>query len=133
MDERINEFKHSVQDTLQKSQDDFEKQLSFIGAGALGLSMLLIDKVVKNFANADNKWILIGSWIFLGLTLIINLLSHLIGAHFYYKNINEIQEERYDQLASVKRNSIITRLNITTVVTLIIGLIFLITFISTNV
>jgi hypothetical protein len=133
MNKTLRDFRKNNEETLQKSQDDFEKQLSFISAGTLGLSMFLIDKVVKDITIAHYKWSLIVSWSLLGLTLIINLFSHFLAIRFNYMNIEEIDCSQYDDLKSIKRNTIIKFINICTLSTLILGIVFLILFMSLNI
>jgi hypothetical protein len=133
MDKQIKEFKKSSEETLQKSQEDFEKQLSFISAGTLGISMFLIEKVIKDLQTANNKWLIIGSWSLLGFTLVGNLVSHFLAVRFNYRNIKEIDTDKYSQDKSICRNNIIQACNIITLVTLLIGIIFLIVFLSINI
>lgn len=133
MNNSIKDFRKNNEENLQKSQDDFEKQLSFISAGALGVSMFLIEKIIKDLTLSHFKWMIITSWSFLGFTLIINLVSHFMVIKFNYKNIEEIDTNKYDQQKAVKRNGIIKRINLFTLTTLILGIIFLILFISINI
>src|ERR1700731_2499004 len=92
----LKEYKTDLIKVLEKSQDNFEKQLSYISAGGLGLSMIFIDKIVKNVSHADFKWLLAGCWFFLGCTLVVNLISHLVSARYVYKNIDEIENDKYN-------------------------------------
>ncbi len=133
MQKEIKHFQKSSEKTLQKGQDDFEKQLSFISAGTLGISMVLVDKIIKNISGATNKWMLIGSWSFLGATLVVNLLSHYFSIHFNYRNLDEINCDTYDERKSIKRNNIIRVINIFTLCTLTVGIFFLILFMSLNI
>jgi hypothetical protein len=68
-----------IEDSISESQNDFEKNLVYLSAGALALSMGFIEKIVS-FDKADDKWILVVSWGFLASTLLLNLASHLISA-----------------------------------------------------
>ena len=67
-----------IQNSINESQSDFEKNLVYLSAGALALSMGFIEKIVS-FEKASNKWIVILSWVFLASTLLLNLASHLIS------------------------------------------------------
>jgi cytochrome bd-type quinol oxidase subunit 2 len=133
MENSLKEFRKNNEDNLEKGQEHFEKQLSFISAGALGISMFLIEKVVKDLSQSQYKWILIASWIALGLTLIINLISHFFSVKFNYSNIEEIDTKNYDQLKSIRRNQIMKGMNVFTLITLIFGIIFLVLFMSLNI
>jgi hypothetical protein len=133
MDKEIKEFKKNSEEILQKSQEDFEKQLSFISAGTLGISMFLIEKVIKDLSSANHKWTIIFSWCLLGFTLVGNLVSHFLAVQFNYRNIKEIDTDSYSQEKSKCRNNIIQGFNIATLGTLLIGIIFLIIFLSINI
>src|SRR5687768_5136591 len=81
---------------LHKSQDAFEKQLSFISAGSLALSIGFIKDIVKNIGEADCRWLLVIGWILLACTLLINCISHLRAADLHNKTIEDINADRYD-------------------------------------
>ena len=133
MDRNLKEFRESNIENLEANQELFEKQLSFVSAGALGVSMFLIEKVVKNLSIAHYKWIIISCWVLLGLTLILNLISHYIAVKFNYTNIEEIDDNKYDYHNAKKRNNIIKSINIITLISLITGIFSLILFISLNI
>jgi len=133
MDENLSSFRKNSEVVLQKSQDDFEKQLSYISAGTLGISMFLIEKVVKDLTKVQCKWILIVSWSLLGFTLVGNLISHYFCINFNYKTIEEIDHDKYDRLKAERRNKLVKIMNTSTVFALVIGIIFLIIFTSINI
>lgn len=124
------EYQKSLSDTLSKSQDDFEKQLSFISAGALGLSMLFIEKIVP-LKTACHKWLLITGWSLLAITLFSNLVSHFLSAQLNYKTLLECQNGT--EIKHAKRTKWITSINIGTIITLILGIFFILIFSSINI
>jgi hypothetical protein len=67
-----------IEDAINESQSDFEKNLVYLSAGALVLSMGFLEKIIS-FDKASNKWIVIASWGILASTLLLNLASHLIS------------------------------------------------------
>lgn len=67
-----------IEDAINESQSDFEKNLVYLSAGALVLSMGFLEKIIS-FDKASNKWIVIVSWGILASTLLLNLASHLIS------------------------------------------------------
>lgn len=67
-----------IDDAINESQSDFEKNLVYLSAGALTLSIGFIEKIVS-LEKASYNWLLITSWILLALTLLLNLASHLIS------------------------------------------------------
>jgi hypothetical protein len=121
MDQAEDRNREILQKIKEKSDDDFEKNITFISAGALGISMTFIEKIV-NLPKAIHLWIIITAWGFLTLTLLANLLSHYLSSCYHLKAIEE-----YDA-----RNKKITRLNLSTIFTLILGIILLIIFLSIN-
>jgi hypothetical protein len=91
----LDKYKEELTKVLDKSQDTFEKQLSYISAGALAISMTFIKDVVK-FDNAEDKQLIIVGWVLLVLTLLVNFISHLISSNFINKAIDEINLDKYD-------------------------------------
>ncbi|POY34704.1 hypothetical protein C3K47_18900 [Solitalea longa] len=129
----LKEYKLELLKVYEKSQETFEKQLSYISAGALGASMLFIEKIVKDISLSHLKWMLCASWFFLGLTLVVNLISHLLSARNTYKTIQDIDNEEYDATKASRRNQFITNVNYGTVGTFLLGIIFLILFVTINI
>lgn len=132
MDDNLLSFRKNSETTLTKSQDDFEKQLVYISGGALTVSMFLIEKVVKDLPHASCKWVLIACWTMLGFTLIVSLLSHFLCINFNYKTIEEIDADTYNPFKARQRNRIIKTINVSTFITLVLGIILLIIFTSIN-
>jgi len=63
-----------IQDLITKSEDEFEKKLLYIGAGALLLSLTLVEKILK-LENSCCIWFLISGWISLVLSLLLIFYS----------------------------------------------------------
>jgi len=123
-----------IQDLITKSEDDFEKKITYISAGALLLSLTLIEKIIQVDASLGKSF-LIWSWIFLILSLLVNLVSHLISKI----QLRRTQQEIYDNLSFKKRKAtyrvrlIITEsLNWASATLLILGIAFILTFASIN-
>ncbi|WP_461449102.1 hypothetical protein [Mucilaginibacter sp.] len=130
--EQLENYRTELVKTLEKSQDSFERQLSYIAAGGLGLSMIFIEKIVKNLNQAECKWILVVSWLLLALTLVVNLISHLLAAKSVYKTMEEINNNEFESEKSLKRDRFISKLNICSVGTLLLGVLSLILFVTIN-
>lgn len=130
---QINSYKENLIQVINKSNDDFEKQLSFISAGALALSIAFMDKLAKDLSVAQSRWLLVGGWIFLALTLLSNLISHIYSSNLHNKTLKEVQEGYDDYYKnSITRNRKINHLNFFSISTLVIGLILIIIFSSIN-
>lgn len=118
---------------LYKSQDTFERQLSYISAGALALSMGYMKDIIHDFANARLKWCLVLGWIFLGTTLIVNCISHIKAAGFHNITIDEINKGKYDDNKVAARYKRISKINWLTVATLVLGILIIIIFVAINI
>jgi magnesium-transporting ATPase (P-type) len=132
MENSVKEFRNSLVETLNKNQEDFEKQLIYVSAGALGASIFFIEKIVRDLDSSLYKWLLICSWLFLGATIVINAISHFVAINMNYKSIDEIDQGNYEAKAALKRNRKLKYINLSTVITLLIGIFFLILFASIN-
>jgi len=132
-DDYFADFKESLESILEKSQDDFEKQLIYISGGALSISMFFIEKVIKDLHQASNKWLLITSWFLFGVTLFVNLFSHFLAGNSVYKTLSEINCDDYDKSRADKRNQTISTINISTLCSLGLGVLLLILFITINI
>jgi len=116
----------------EKCEDDFEKQITFINAGALGLTFTFIEKIVP-FPNAIQLWLLIVGWLFLIWTLLVNLGSHYYSKHQIDKTIDDMDNNVPNlHLIINKRNRIINSINISTIITLVLGIFFIVIFVSVN-
>lgn len=133
MDDNLKTYKNELLQLLNKSQYHFEKQLSYISAGAIGVSMAFMDRITGELSETSYKAILITGWILLFLTLLLNLISHLKAFKNHYKTIDEINNEKYDQLKAIRRNKTINKFNHLSIFTMISGIILLIIFITCNI
>ena len=127
-----NKDREAFQKAIENSENDFEKNLTYISAGALGLSLAFIEKIVK-LENADYSVFLIVGWALLMLTLGINLVSHLVSKHFIKLSRDEFdKKERSVILKIKKRNGKIDCINWVTVIFLILGISSIVVFSSIN-
>jgi len=124
---------------LDKSQDDFEKNIIYISSGALGISFAFIEKIVP-LSTASNKCLLIWAWSLFGITLLISLLSHYIPSlcgniirdNFESSDKSEKDFEHLNNKTN-RLNKLTDFLNITSIILLFLGIVFLIVFISKNI
>lgn len=132
----------------EKSDDDYEKNITYISSGTLILSLTFIEKIVA-LDKSTALFSLIISWILLAITLLINLISHQLSSFYHEKAIDEVKqhsnfndEKSSDENKQIglnilekkitKRNDIIRFLNWSTTGTLIAGIFFLILYCSLN-
>lgn len=118
--------------TKVKSDENFEKGITFLAGGTLVLSLTFIEKIIKlNLCVA--KWTLVLSWGLLAATLLLNLISHQISSRLHSKTIRDfVGGNQQTLINSDNRNKIINGINWGTSGTLISGIIFLIIFCSLN-
>lgn len=129
---RIHAYRDELNIVFHKGQDSFEKQLSFISAGALTLSVGFIKDIVKNFDHSSYKGLLGWGWGALVITLLVNLISHLIASSNANKAIKEINESDYEPDRIESRNKKIVYINRVSVFILVIGIGLIISFIIIN-
>lgn len=71
----------------------FEKYLVTLSAGSLGLSIALIDKFVAQKC-PDYLWMVVLSWVLFGSTLLISLISFLVGESAWNRQVEIWDQER---------------------------------------
>jgi hypothetical protein len=132
MDESLLNYKRELLSLLEKSSDNFERQLNYISAGAIGISMIIVEKVINDLANSKCKSTLVLSWSFFTLTLVSNLLSHIYTFSIHSKTIEEIDDQQYNYQQAKKRNDRIKNWNFISALMLIFGIVLLIIYVSIN-
>jgi MFS family permease len=119
-----------LQNLKEKSEDDFEKNITIISSGALGLSVTFLSDIV-NIETSRYFGLLIASWGMLILTLVSNLLSHLYASHI----MDLCQEDRgtpNEEANWRRRTRKMTRWNITNVFSLMAGIVLFVIFVLLN-
>ena len=131
-----NDYRASLEHAISGSEDDFEKNLVYLSAGSLVLSIGFIEKIVP-IDNAKYTGVLIVSWCLIALTLLLNLASYLISADNGTKAREDLDndvfdyKERYDKLKA--RNKKIRKVNWTSYSLFSLGIISIIIYCSINV
>lgn len=127
------EYRNAVSDNKSKSQDDFEKYINLLASGGIVLSLTFLEKIITVDKTIFKAFYIIGL-ILLVVTLLSNLYSHYKSIIDSDLTIQEIDEKKYDVVFKniKKRNTIINRLNRTSIWSLIIGVIFILTFVTIN-
>lgn len=135
LQEILQKFRQKSEDLHQKSYEIFDKQLVYMSAGALGLSFVLIDKVVKDVNQSHYKWMLITGWVLLILTLLLNLVSHVVAAYVHRETVRLIDEGLFDSANSGmidKKNRVLDLFNYLFYGIMVIGIIFIFLYASLN-
>lgn len=127
------EYRNSVSENKNKSQDDFEKYINLLASGGIIVSLTFLEKITAVVKIEYIIFYLIGLFL-LVVTLISNLYSHHKSIRDSDSIIKEIDEEKYEDIFKNidKRNKPINLLNITSIWSLIIGTLLILTFVSIN-
>lgn len=126
-------YQTHLKELVNKSQESFEKQLSYLSTGTLTVSLAFIKDVVGELSKTRFEGFLIVAWSLMGLTLLINLLSHVFTSNCHNKTIEEINDRKYDYSKAICRFNNIKKLNYLSISTLILGIVFLLIFVSINI
>lgn len=133
------DYRSSIYEQQTKSHDLFEKAMTFLSSGALGLTLTFHDKIVPGYDVKGIVFIAIG-WLLLAATLFLNLLSHYRSSKSLNKSADEIDKvlsykmtfEVYSQNLE-NRNKVIDRLNKITIWLLGIGIASVILYVTINI
>lgn len=132
------DYRNKLYDLKSKSDDQFEKAITFITSGALGLTLTFHDKIVP-FSGAICVYFIALGWTLLVATLFINLYSHYQSSKSTDTTIDDVDEVicfklTYDGFRDKvnSRNSIINILNKASIYLLGAGLILIIIYVSIN-
>lgn len=128
------EFRKTVYENKIKSEDDFEKYITLISSGALGLSITFIEKIVP-LQIATSKWLLVLGWVLLTITLFVSLFSHFLSRKYSESTIEDVDNDLdYNTVSEniKKRNKYLEWFNLSTISTLFLGIISIVIFVSIN-
>jgi hypothetical protein len=123
-----------LQGLITKSEEEFEKKLTYIGAGALLLSLTLLEKIFK-LEQSTGMIYLIFSWILLIISLLVNFISHLVSKIHLRKAQQEIDSsfEIGIRIKHHKRRLIhMEFLNWSSAISLVFGIVLILIFASVN-
>jgi hypothetical protein len=81
--------------SMQESQDQYDKSIITLSSGALGLSFAFIDKLV-HLDHAQGKWVLLASWIFWAGAISSTLASFYFSQKAMELAYNKWQAKEYD-------------------------------------
>jgi hypothetical protein len=129
----LSDYREHLIKVMEGNTDRFEKQLSYISAGSLGISMAFIKDVVGNLDYTRQNWLVIVGWSAMGFTLLLNLVSQVYANHCHSNTIEDIECKDYNSNRAGRRRSRIMWTNYISIGTLIGGVIFLLIFISKNI
>lgn len=130
----MNEYRKSILEEKSKSDDDFEKYITFIASGSLGLTLTFIDKI-SPLDKSIFIWVIVLGWFSLAITLFVNLLSHYISSKNNTRTIQDIDDDLpYDDLVANidRRNKVVSNLNLSSIILLGFGILCILIFTTIN-
>lgn len=128
------EYRLSILEQKSKSDDDFEKYITFIAAGGLGLTLTFIDKI-SPIKTSICIYLIVAGWFMLASTLFINLLSHYLSSRFNEKSVQDIDDAlSYKEFINNldRRNKTISNLNLSSIILLGLGILLILIFTTIN-
>lgn len=132
----INE-RSSLISAERESSQYFDKAILTLAAGALGLSLTFIDKIVPH-PNPSTLCLLIIAWIFFCASVLSTLISFITSQFACRKQINILEKEFFGNNSDKKDEcnilgGVTAFLNIASISLFVLGVIFLIFFSAKNI
>jgi len=110
------------------SSEQFDKAMLFVASGALAISITFIEKIV-HLETAQWKLLLFLSWIAEALTILLYTINHYISIKALNNKIKNYEIDKKDKNYDLA----VKRLNVCSIVSLGIGLTFLVIFVFKNI
>ena len=115
-----------IHDYRNEASSQFNKQLVYLCGGGLILTIGFAKDIV-NFSTATFKWLLICTWLFFTLSLLLNLVSHKSTMKAMDLELNHNCDE------SDKQDIITNRLDMGALISLIFAILVFVFFVSLNI
>ncbi len=132
MTDRLQEYRQHLVLAEQKSQEAYDKTLLTLSGGALGISFAFVEKFLTDDV-AHCVALLVCAWFCWGLSLAVVLSSHFFSQRALRHAIQQVDaNEIYIRPAGGFFSKITDICNIAGGVLFFVGLIFMITFVATN-
>ena len=109
------------------SSEQFDKAILFVSSGSLVLSISFIEKIVP-LAISSCKMLLLLSWIFEAITIILFTINHYLSILSFDHEIKKYFKQSHNKKAITVQN-----INVASIITLLSGLFCLIIFIFINI
>jgi hypothetical protein len=132
-DKHRDKFLERLYEERTYSYTEFDKGLTYISSGMMGVSFAFIDKIVKLEASIEGDLLMAG-WLILCIAIVLSVINHYLNLHLINKQIVKFRSlKKATNKLSVKfKNTTIQKLNIINVILIIHGSIFIIFFIFIN-
>ena len=134
--EIIERTRTSLQGNKSKSEDAHDKAFTSLTAGTLAISVSFISNVV-HLPGAKLIGLLIIAWALLAVSLIINLLGHMVTADHTLELLHRLDEKPNEhpilRERAMQYNRKITRWNRASVILSLLSIVLIVIFCSINV
>lgn len=128
----MDEYRNYLIASKQSSQNTLDKYLISLSGGSLGLSIIFVNNIIKNNP-IHCKSLLTVSWFLFSITILLVLISFFSSIHSFSKAISQLDSEKIHKEEPGGIWNIFTKtLNVINIIFFILGLIFLLTFVSLN-
>jgi len=137
-------YRDELRELVSTSEQNFEKQLSYIAGGGLALTFVLVEKLIGSVSDSTYPWILYMGWFTLAACLLVNLWSQKIAAEVHSSNMAEFNaalmleddvawhDGCYDQKRCEDRKVKIAKWNKASIALLFAGISFILLFTIIN-
>jgi hypothetical protein len=128
----MDEYRNYLIASKQSSQNTLDKYLISLSSGSLGLSIIFVNNIIKD-NHICSKGLLIFAWILFSFTILLVLVSFFSSIHSFSKAISQTDSEKiHDEKPGGTWNIFTRILNLINIIFFIIGLTFLLIFVSLN-
>jgi hypothetical protein len=133
MSEATVEDQKQQHELFKYSIEQFDKNVIYIASGAFVVSFAFIKEIVTNLNSAQHKDWLITSWVIFAIVIFISLLAHWISSLAQAWDIKNTNLE-YDVYIKKARwwNWSLRIMNLSTIIGILAGALYLLYFIKTN-
>jgi hypothetical protein len=113
--------------------ESYDKYLLTLSSGTFGLTITFLNSVLESIKPCT-KWMISSAWSFLALTILLTLTSFLCSIKAYDKQIDIIEETMLNNKEARNNcwSSVTGVLNIISGLSFVIGIVFLLIFVSKN-
>lgn len=120
--------------TLKYSVEQFDKSITFIASGALGISFAFITDVIPDLKTASGIWLIMISWYLFTAVIFVSLICHYrsMVSHKWAVENTHLDDNSFNKELTA-RNKVIRWLNQSMIGGLFLAMLFLIIFINTNI
>jgi hypothetical protein len=123
------EIEKSLREEINSEADKFDRAILTLSSAALGLTFSF-NKIIDPFSQSSHVYFLVIAWLCFILSIFATLLSLIYSQKVRLLELNDLISSNSSTL---KRDSLIEKLNITSAISFFIGVIFSFIFVVINI